>query len=159
MMLEQIKEVRDSIVEDLAKQVEINNETNAEKLQSELSYLLHLIHTKLTPKVNELPRWKSQVDFLLKQLNQQVSLKESCEQQLTKERKEVKKLQQNLKYIEDQYQMKKMQDKSSKMKASGMRGTMNNAIADRVKRASFKGAAGAGARPAISVTEVGSNDK
>jgi hypothetical protein len=92
MMLEQIKEVRDSVVEDLAKQVEINNETNAEKLQSELSYLLHLIHTKLTPKVNELPRWKSQVDFLLKQLNQQVSLKESCEQQLTKERKEVKKL-------------------------------------------------------------------
>ena len=45
MMLEQIKEVRDSVVEDLAKQVEINNETNAEKLQNEVAYLVHLIQT------------------------------------------------------------------------------------------------------------------
>jgi len=62
---------------------------------------LSTIENDLKPQIEDIPRWKSSVDFLLRQLNAQVSLKESCEQQLMKERKEVKKLQQNLKYIED----------------------------------------------------------
>jgi hypothetical protein len=58
----------------------------------------------------------------------------------------VKKLQQNLKYIEDQYAMKKMQDKT-KPKASGMRGTMERSIKDSVGRGSIKRPAAAGAKP------------
>jgi len=53
--------------------------------------------------------------------------------------------------------MKKMQDKSSKMKGStGMRASMASAMADRVKRESFKMKAGAGGGPSISVTDAGS---
>ena len=55
-----------------------------------------------------------------------------------RERKEVKKLQQNLKYIEDQYAMKKMQEKTKVKSGTGMRPSMNAAMVDRVKRESLK---------------------
>ena len=55
-----------------------------------------------------------------------------------RERKEVKKLQQNLKYIEDQYAMKKMQEKTKTKTGAGIRPSMNAALVDRVKRESLK---------------------
>ena len=76
-----------------------------------------------------------------------------------RERKEVKKLQQNLKYIEDQYAMKKMQEKTKAKSGTGMRPSMNAAMVDRVKRESLK-QAGAGARKSMpSITEVSDNSK
>jgi len=65
----------------------------------------------------------------------------------------VKKLQQNLKYIEDQYAMKKMQDKT-KAKGTGLRATMERSMKDSVKRDSVRKPAGAGARPSIVVSDV-----
>lgn len=52
--------------------------------------------------------------------------------------------------------MKKMQDKSKNLKASGMRASVAAGLKDSVKRESFKRAGGAGGRPAITVSDVGS---
>jgi hypothetical protein len=62
---------------------------------------INLVQYKLGPEAAEIPRWKSQVDFLVKTLTNERNKADWFEIELNKSRKEVSKMTKHLKYIED----------------------------------------------------------